>query len=85
MRPMIVTPASTTFSPARVFVIGAGVAGLQAIATARRLGAVASAYDMRPAAKEQVQSLGGRFVELPIEAKDAQDAGGYARAQDESC
>jgi NAD(P) transhydrogenase subunit alpha len=66
-----------------VFVIGAGVAGLQAIATARRLGAVISAYDLRPAAKEQVQSLGGRFVELPIEAKDAQDARGYARAQDE--
>jgi NAD(P) transhydrogenase subunit alpha len=60
------------------------VAGLQAIATARRLGAVASAYDMRPAAKEQVQSLGGRFVELPIEAKDAQDARGYGTAQDES-
>ena len=67
-----------------MFVIGAGVAGLQAIATARRLGAVASAYDLRPAAKEQVQSLGGRFVELPIEAKDAQDARGYARAQDET-
>jgi len=65
-------------------VIGAGVAGLQAIATARRLGAVASAYDLRTAAKEQVQSLGGRFVELPIEAKDAEDARGYARAQDET-
>jgi NAD(P) transhydrogenase subunit alpha len=64
-------------------VIGCGVAGLQALATARRLGAVISAYDLRPAAKEQVQSLGGRFVELPIEAKDAQDARGYARAQDE--
>ena len=61
-----------------------GRGGLQAIATARRLGAVASAYDLRPAAKEQVQSLGGRFVELPIEAKDAQDAGGYAKAQDET-
>ena len=80
--PMLTTAAGT-ITPARVFVIGAGVAGLQAIATARRLGAVASAYDMRPAAKEQVQSLGGRFVELPIEAKDAQDARGYARAQDE--
>src|SRR5262249_2496647 len=68
----------------RVFVIGAGVAGLQAIATARRLGAVTSAYDMRPAAKEQVQSLGGRFVELPIEAANAQDARGYGVAQDES-
>jgi NAD(P) transhydrogenase subunit alpha len=81
--PMLTTAAGT-ISPARVFVIGAGVAGLQAIATARRLGAVASAYDLRPAAKEQVQSLGGRFIELPIEAKDAQDARGYARAQDEN-
>src|SRR5712671_2874452 len=80
--PMLTTAAGT-ITPARVFIIGAGVAGLQAIATARRLGAVSSAYDMRPAAKEQVQSLGGRFVELPIEAKDAQDAGGYAKAQDE--
>ena len=81
--PMLTTAAGT-ITPARVLVIGAGVAGLQAIATARRLGAVASAYDLRPASKEQVQSLGGRFVELPIEAKDAQDARGYARAQDES-
>ena len=80
--PMLTTAAGT-ITPARVFVIGAGVAGLQAIATARRLGAVTSAYDMRPAAKEQVQSLGGRFVELPLEATDAQDAGGYARAQSE--
>lgn len=83
MFPMLTTAAGT-ITPARVFIIGAGVAGLQAIATARRLGAIASAYDMRPAAKEQVQSLGGRFVELPIEAKDAQDARGYGRAQDES-
>jgi NAD(P) transhydrogenase subunit alpha len=81
--PMLTTAAGT-ITPCRVFVIGAGVAGLQAIATARRLGAVASAYDLRPAAKEQVQSLGGRFVELPIEAKDAEDARGYARAQDET-
>ena len=80
--PMLMTAAGT-ITPARVLVIGAGVAGLQAIATARRLGAVVSAYDLRPAVKEQVQSLGGRFVELPIEAKDAQDAGGYAKAQDE--
>ena len=80
--PMLTTAAGT-ITPARVLVIGAGVAGLQAIATARRLGAVVSAYDLRPASKEQVQSLGGRFVELPIEAKDAQDAGGYAKAQDE--
>ena len=79
----MMTTAAGTITPARVFVIGAGVAGLQAIATARRLGAVISAYDLRPAAKEQVQSLGGRFVELPIEAKDAQDARGYATAQGE--
>src|ERR1700746_1650615 len=80
--PMLTTAAGT-ITPGRVLVIGAGVAGLQAIATARRLGAVTSAYDMRPAAKEQVQSLGGRFVELAIEAKDAQDARGYATAQGE--
>ncbi|HEY6128517.1 MAG TPA: NAD(P) transhydrogenase subunit alpha [Candidatus Acidoferrum sp.] len=80
--PMLTTAAGT-ITPGRVLIIGAGVAGLQAIATARRLGAVASAYDMRPAAKEQVQSLGGRFVELPIEAKDAQDARGYGTAQGE--
>ena len=83
MFPMLTTAAGT-ITPARVFIIGAGVAGLQAISTARRLGAVASAYDMRPAAKEQVQSLGGRFVELPVAAKDAQDSRGYARAQDET-
>jgi NAD(P) transhydrogenase subunit alpha len=81
--PMLTTAAGT-ITPGRVFIIGAGVAGLQAIATARRLGAVASAYDLRPASREQVQSLGGRFVELPIEAKDAEDARGYARAQDEN-
>jgi len=81
--PMMTTAAGTV-TPARILVIGAGVAGLQAIATARRLGAVVSAYDLRPASKEQVQSLGGRFVELPIEAKDAQDARGYGTAQDES-
>jgi H+-translocating NAD(P) transhydrogenase subunit alpha len=80
----MMTTAAGTITPARVFVIGAGVAGLQAISTARRLGAVASAYDMRPAAKEQVQSLGGRFVELPIEAQNAQDARGYGTAQDET-
>src|SRR5213594_2228542 len=81
--PMLTTAAGT-ITPGRVFVIGAGVAGLQAIATARRLGAVASAYDLRPVAKEQVHSLGGRFIELPIEAKDAEDARGYGRAQDET-
>lgn len=77
--PMMMTAAGT-ITPARVFVIGAGVAGLQAIATARRLGAVVSAYDVRPAVREQVESLGARFVELPLEVEDAQDAGGYARA-----
>ncbi|MGA8617661.1 MAG: NAD(P) transhydrogenase subunit alpha [Candidatus Sulfotelmatobacter sp.] len=81
--PMLTTAAGT-ITPARILVIGAGVAGLQAIATAHRLGAVASAYDLRPATKEQVQSLGGRFVELPIEAKDSEDAHGYGTAQDES-
>jgi len=80
----MMTTAAGTISPARVFIIGCGVAGLQAIATARRLGAVVSAYDLRPVVKEQVQSLGGRFVELPIQAEDAQDARGYARAQEET-
>jgi H+-translocating NAD(P) transhydrogenase subunit alpha len=81
--PMLTTAAGT-ITPGRVLILGVGVAGLQAIATARRLGAVVSAYDVRPAVKEQVQSLGARFVELAIEAKDAQDARGYATAQDES-
>ena len=80
----MMTTAAGTITPARVLIIGCGVAGLQAIATAKSLGAVVSAYDLRPAVKEQVQSLGGRFVELPIEAKDAQDARGYATAQDEA-
>jgi NAD(P) transhydrogenase subunit alpha len=81
--PMLMTAAGTV-RPARVLVLGVGVAGLQAIATAKRLGAVVSAYDVRPAVKEQVQSLGGRFVELPLETTDAQDARGYAKAQDEA-
>ncbi len=81
--PMLTTAAGT-ITPARVLVLGAGVAGLQAIATARRLGAVASAYDVRPAVKEQVQSLGGRFVELPLETGQSQDERGYARPQDET-
>jgi NAD(P) transhydrogenase subunit alpha len=83
MFPMLMTAAGTIAS-ARVFIVGAGVAGLQAIATARRLGAKVEAYDVRPAVKEQVQSLGARFVELPIEAADSEDKGGYAKAQDES-
>jgi NAD(P) transhydrogenase subunit alpha len=78
--PMMMTAAGT-LQPAKVFVIGAGVAGLQAIATAKRLGAAISAYDVRPAVKEQVQSVGARFVELPLDTADAQDAGGYAKAQ----
>jgi H+-translocating NAD(P) transhydrogenase subunit alpha len=83
MFPMLMTAAGT-ISSARVFIVGAGVAGLQAIATARRLGAKVEAYDVRPAVKEQVQSLGAKFVELPIETVDSEDKGGYAKAQDES-
>jgi H+-translocating NAD(P) transhydrogenase subunit alpha len=83
MFPMMMTAAGT-ISPAKVFVIGAGVAGLQAIASSRRLGAKVEAYDVRPAVKEQIQSLGAKFVELPIEAAGAEDKGGYAKAQDES-
>ncbi len=80
----MMTTAAGTITPAKALIIGVGVAGLQAIATAKRLGAVVSAYDVRPAVKEQVQSLGARFVELPIEAAGAQDARGYATAQDEA-
>ena len=83
MFPMLMTAAGTV-SPARVFIVGAGVAGLQAISAARRLGAKVEAYDVRPAVKEQVQSLGARFVELPLESADSEDKGGYAKAQDES-
>jgi H+-translocating NAD(P) transhydrogenase subunit alpha len=83
MFPMLMTAAGT-LSAARVFIVGAGVAGLQAIATSRRLGAKVEAYDVRPAVKEQVQSLGARFVEMPLETGDAEDKGGYAKAQDES-
>ena len=75
--PMLVTAAGT-LAPARVLVLGAGVAGLQAIATARRLGAVVSAFDVRPAVKEQVDSLGARFVELEI-GEHAETSGGYAK------
>jgi NAD(P) transhydrogenase subunit alpha len=83
MFPMLTTAAGTV-APAKVFVIGVGVAGLQAIATARRLGGVVSAYDVRPAVKEQVESVGAKFVELPLEAAVAEGKGGYALAQDES-
>jgi NAD(P) transhydrogenase subunit alpha len=78
--PLLMTAAGTV-TPARVFVIGAGVAGLQAIGTARRLGAVVEAYDTRPAVKEQVESLGAKFAEFPLEAKAAEDKSGYAKAQ----
>ena len=81
--PMLMTAAGTV-APAKVFIIGVGVAGLQAIATARRLGAVVSAYDVRPAVREQVESVGAKFVELPLETAAAEDKGGYAQAQDES-
>jgi len=76
--PMLMTAAGTV-RPARVLVIGAGVAGLQAIATARRIGAVVEAFDTRPVVKEQVQSLGATFIELGVGHDQAQDAGGYAR------
>lgn len=81
--PMLMTAAGT-LAPAKVLVIGGGVAGLQAIATCRRLGAAVQGYDLRPAAREQILSLGARCVELPVEAAEAEDAGGYARAQDEA-
>jgi NAD(P) transhydrogenase subunit alpha len=80
--PMFMTAAGT-ITPARVFVLGAGVAGLQAIATARRLGAVVEAFDIRPAVKEEVESLGAKFVQLELETEEAQDSGGYATAQSE--
>jgi NAD(P) transhydrogenase subunit alpha len=83
MFPMMMTAAGT-ITPARVLIMGVGVSGLQAISTARRIGAVVSAYDVRPAVKEQVQSLGARFIELPLDTTDAEDTGGYARAQDEA-
>lgn len=80
--PMMMTAAGT-ITPARVLVIGAGVAGLQAIATCNRLGAIVSAYDIRPAVKEQVKSLGAKFVELELETGEAEDKGGYAKEMDE--
>ena len=82
MFPMLTTAAGTV-PPARVFIVGAGVAGLQAIATAKRLGAVVEAYDVRPDVKEQVQSVGAKFVELELATDDAEGGGGYAKAMDE--
>lgn len=76
--PMLMTAAGTLV-PAKVLVIGAGVAGLQAIASAKRLGAVVQAYDVRPAVKEQIESLGGKFVELDLDTGDSEDKGGYAK------
>ena len=78
MFPLLMTAAGTV-SPAHVLIVGAGVAGLQAISTARRLGAVVQAYDVRPAVKEQIESLGAKFVEMDLETGDAQDKGGYAK------
>jgi NAD(P) transhydrogenase subunit alpha len=82
MFPMLMTAAGTV-KPARVLVVGAGVAGLMAIAQARKLGAVVEAYDIRPAVKEQVQSLGAKFVELELETEESESSGGYAKAMDE--
>ncbi len=82
MFPLLMTAAGTV-APAHVFVVGAGVAGLQAIATAKRLGAIVHAYDVRPAVKEQVESLGGKFVELDLTTEDSETSGGYAKAAGE--
>lgn len=81
--PMMMTAAGT-LTAARVFIIGAGVAGLQAIATARRLGARVRAYDVRPAVREQVESLGAEFLEIAIDTGESEDKGGYARAMDDA-
>lgn len=78
--PLLMTAAGT-ITPARVFVMGAGVAGLEAIGTAKRLGAVVEAYDTRPAVKEEVQSVGATFIELPLDTKEAEEKGGYARRE----
>ena len=83
MFPMMMTAAGT-LKPARVFIVGAGVAGLQAIATAKRLGAVVLAYDVRPVVKEQCESLGAKFVELELETEKSEDSGGYAQEMDEA-
>ncbi len=82
MFPMFMTAAGTV-SPAHVLIVGAGVAGLQAIATAKRLGAIVSAYDVRPAVKEQIESLGAKFVEMELEAGQTEDKGGYAKEMGE--
>ena len=82
MFPMMMTAAGT-IAPARVFILGAGVAGLQAIATAKRLGAVVHAFDVRPEVKEQIESLGGKFVEVELDTAEAQGTGGYAKEQSE--
>ena len=82
MFPMMMTAAGT-IKPAKVFVIGVGVAGLQVIASSKRLGAQVKAYDIRPVAKEQVESLGAKFVEMELDAGSSEDKGGYAKAMDE--
>ncbi|MDX1439989.1 MAG: NAD(P) transhydrogenase subunit alpha, partial [Rubricoccaceae bacterium] len=76
----LLTTAAGTVRPAKVLILGAGVAGLQALATARRLGAVTAAYDIRPAAREQVESVGAQFIELELDTADSEDKGGYAKA-----
>jgi len=83
MFPMMMTAAGT-ITPAKVLILGAGVAGLQAIATAKRLGAVVSAYDLRAAVREQIESLGAKFVVLDLETAGGEDKGGYAKAMDEA-
>ena len=83
MFPMLMTAAGT-ITPAKVFVLGAGVAGLQAIASARRMGAVVCAYDVRPAVKEQVESVGAKFIVLDVDSQSSEDKGGYAKAMDEA-
>ena len=81
--PMLTTAAGTV-PPVKALILGAGVAGLQAIATAKRLGAVVSAYDIRPEVKEQIESLGAKFVDVGLETADAEDKGGYAKQMDET-
>jgi NAD(P) transhydrogenase subunit alpha len=83
MFPMLMTAAGT-ITPAKAFVLGVGVAGLQAIATAKRMGAVVSAYDVRPAVKDQILSVGAKYVSLDVEAGASEDKGGYAKAMDEA-